>query len=50
MSNHEETMTQADQKLVLVLATSLKLSLVVAAQEALALALKEAKMPCFASS
>jgi hypothetical protein len=48
MSSQEKAMTQADQKLVLVLATSLKLSLVVAAQEVLALALKEVKMHCFA--
>jgi hypothetical protein len=48
MNSQEEAMTQADQKLVLVLATSLKLSLVVAAQEVLALALKEVRMLCSA--
>jgi hypothetical protein len=48
MSSQEEAMTQADQKLVSVLATSLKLSLVVAAREVLALALKEVRMLCSA--
>jgi hypothetical protein len=50
MSSQEEAMTQAGQKLVLVLATSLKLFLAAAVQGALALAPKEVKMHYFAWS